>query len=287
VKDRRWVNPAWVVGLLVGLAVAASGCAREAEEAVEAAELRSESGDAASGVRVVVSVDRAEIETVDRLGVAIEVVRPAGMGIGWSEPDWDAAGWERIERVDEPARVLADGLIAERAVVTLEPFLDGAYEVPAVTVAVGERRVSTAAIGVTVVSVLEADDPGAMSEALPTVPTEPRSSRSTGLVLAAVAISLGALLVVWRLTGTGRGAPEDGSSGPMESLRMAADRRIEGAEALARVHRAIDRLDAERAGLLRPLAARCERARFGPSGAEDAGVIAREALELLNAGGGV
>jgi hypothetical protein len=69
------------------------------------------------------------------------------------------------------------------------------------------------------------------------------------MVVAAVAV--GALLVVWRLTRIGRGATDDGTPGPLESLRMAAEGRFEVSEALARVHRAIDGLDVERAGMLR------------------------------------
>lgn len=284
---RAWFSLGWVAGLLMAVGLCVVGCTPDAEKDSDAAEVRSDSSDPASGVRVVVSVARTEIETVDRLEVAIEVVRPAGMGIGWSEPDWDAAGWDRVERVDEPARVMEGGLIAERAVVTLEPFLDGDYEVPAVSVAIGERSVATAPIGVAVVSVLESDDTGAMSEALPAVPAEPRTTNSTGLVVAAVAVALGALLVFWRLMGVDRGGSDDEAPGPVESLRMAAEGRIEGSEALARVHRAIDRLDADRAGMLRPLAARCERARFGPAGSDDASAIAREALGLLGASKGV
>jgi hypothetical protein len=283
--DRTWFSLVWLAGLLLAACLCLSGCTRGAEPGADMPEVRSESSDPASGVRVVVSVERAEIETVDRLEVAIEVVRPAGMGIGWSEPDWDAAGWERVDRVDQAARVLEGGLIAERAVVTLEPFLDGEYEVPAVSVAVGERSVATMPIGVTVVSVLETDDPGMMSEALPAVAAKPETTHSTGMVVAAVAV--GALLVVWRLTRIGRGATDDGTPGPMESLRMAAEGRFEVSEALARVHRAIDGLDVERAGMLRPLAVRCERARFGPGGGEDARAIAREALDLLGAGKGL
>lgn len=285
--DRAWFSLVWVTGLLMAVGLCVAGCTRAAEPKADMSEVRSESSDPASGVRVVVSVARTEIETVDRLEVAIEVVRPAGMGIGWTEPDWDAAGWERIKRVDQAAGVLEGGLIAERAVVTLEPFLDGAYEVPAVSVAVGERSVATSPIGVAVVSVLDADDPGTMSEALPAVAAESETTRSTGMVVAAVAVALGALLVVWRLTRVGRGATEDGTPEPMESLRMAAEGRFEGSEALTRVHRAIDRLDVERAGMLRPLAVRCERARFGPGGGEDARAIAREALGLLGASKGV
>jgi hypothetical protein len=285
--DRTWFSLVWVTGLLMAVCLCVVGCTRDTEPKSDMSEVRSESSDPASGVRVVVSVERAEIETVDRLEVAIEVVRPAGMGIGWTEPDWDAAGWERVDRVDQAARVLEGGLIAERAVVTLEPFLDGDYEVPAVSVAVGERSVATTPIGVTVVSVLETDDPGTMSEALPAVAAEPETTRSTGLVVAAVAVALGAFVVFWRLMGIGRGGSDDEAPGPVESLRMAAEGRFEGSEALTRVHRAIDRLDAERAGMLRPLAARCERARFGPGGGEDARAIAREALGLLGTSQGV
>lgn len=284
--DRTWFSLVWVLGLLFGLTAIAPGCGVEAYVSSDGPELRSESGDGVSGVRVVVSVDRAEIETVDRVDVTIEVVRPAGMGIGWSEPDWAASGWERVQRTDEPARVLADGLISERAVVTLEPFLDGDYEVPAVTVEVGERRVSTTPMRVGVVSVLGADDAGDLGEASPAIASSEPGEQRTVLVVAAVVVSLGALILGWRLTGGGRRVAVDANPEPMESLRMVAEGRIEGSEALARVHRAIDRLDVERAGLLRPLAARCERARFGPSGAEDPGMIAREALGLLNAGGG-
>ncbi len=281
------MSRAWfaIAGLVLVLASLPLGCRGKAEPEVSSAELRSESEDDASGVRVAVSVDRAEIETVDRVGVTLEVVRPAGMGIGWSEPDWGAAGWERIGRVDAPRRVLADGSIEERAVVTLEPFLDGAYQVPALSVAVGERLVSTTPLDVRVVSVLGADDTGELAEAAPAAMANTEIARGTGLIVAAVAVALGALLVVWRLTGTRRGEPMDEAPEPVEALRMAADGRLAGPDALAHVHRAIDRLDGERAGLLRPLAARCERARFSPAGGEDAGSIARDALGLLGAGG--
>lgn len=279
----------WVRFVMVGLAMVVAvlplpACRHESEQDAGGAEIRSESEDSLSGVRLALSVDRTEIQTVDRLRVMLEIVRPAGMGIGWSEPDWEAAGWERVDRVDTPQRVLPDGLIQERAVVTLEPFLDGEYQVPGLSVPIGERLVSTAPIGVLVTSVLDASETNPeLAEASPAAMMDTESGPGTGLVVAAVAVALGALLIVWRLTGARREEATESTPEPVEALRMAADGRLDGQDALTHVHRAIDRLDSEQSGLLRPLAARCERARFSPGGGEDAGMIAREALGLLNA----
>ncbi len=269
--------------LLLAWAVLVTACDTAAEQSVDAGGVRTESADPASGVRVSVAVERVEIETVDRLDVAISVVRPAGMGIGWTEPDWAADGWTRIDRRDEPTRVLADGLFAERSVVTLEPFLDGPYVLPPVRVAVGERAVTTSPIDIMVRSVLEEEDAGTLSEPLPTSGVQAETQRRGRVVAIVTLLGLAALVVVWRIRRGGSQRPVDEHPlNPMQALRVAADGGLVGSDGLACVHRAIDRLDSERPGLLRSLAERCERARFGPGRDEDARSIAREALARLD-----
>lgn len=270
--------------LLLVLSVLAAlswGCGSERPHAETEHELRSESTDEQSGVGVTLSVDRERITTVDRIGVRIEVVRPAGSGVTWDEPAWAESGWGRVGRVDHPPAGLPDGRIRERAEIVLEPFLDGDYTVPPVVVAIGDRRIATAALTVAVLSVLEDPADGELTGPMPVVPPRPERASRTGPIAGVVVIGLAAVLLAWRLTR--RRTHGTAAAGPVEALHAVASGQT-GPDPLATVHHALERLEQDRPGGFKALARRCERARFAPGGSDDPRSIAREALALLEGG---
>ena len=268
------------------VALALAGCGGESAQAPAETGASSEARDESSGFALGVSVDRTEVRTVDRVAVTIEVTRPAGLVLETTEPDWAAAGWEPVGRVDSPAQALPDGRIRQRTVITLEPFLDGSYEVPPVVVSAGERTLASGALGVEVRSVLEGADAGnADTLAGPAETLLPRVETRPGVwpVGVGLGVALGALLVVLRLTRTKSraGQPEPD---PVGTLRAVAEGRG-GPDTLGAVCRAVGVLNVDVGGPLGELAARCDRARYGPASNEDPRAIAQEALVALSAAG--
>lgn len=276
----RAIVTAWALGA----ALAGAGCGRDAPAGAPAAEAVSVAEDAALGVSLTVGVDRARVRTVDRVAVSIETARPAGMAVGVAEPDWEEAGWTVVGRSADGARALADGRIAERVVVTLEPFLEGSYEVPPVVVSAGDRSLASSAMSVEVASVLDEGAGAALAEPLPVRAPGADDSARGGWGLVGVVLALAAVLLGLGLT-RGRGRRVDaGDESPETALRRVAEGRgADQAAALRTVHRAVERLAPGRPGMAR-LAEHCERARFAPAGAvggADAAEIAREALGVL------
>lgn len=276
----------WMVGVLLAAALAV-GCAEQQPAGMEGPELSSFAEDHGAGFGVTVSVDRAEVRTVDRVEVTIEVTRPAGMPVtvvesDWSDPEW--GGWTVAGRRSSEPWSMGDGRLGQRHVVVLEPFLEGAYRIPPVEVRTGAQSVATAALELRVVSVLDEEDAGRLAEAAPVINPGDERTGGTGLVVGAVLVTLGAFAVAWRL-GWARGAPTDSPAlTPLDALRRVAAGGGEDPDALGVVHRALEHLSPNAGDGLRSLAARCERARFAPGSSDDARAIAREALAVLEGG---
>lgn len=283
----RAIAVAWAVGLALA---GPAGCGRDAPGGPPAAEAVSAAEDAALGVSLTVGVDRAAVRTVDRVAVSIETTRPAGMAVGVDEPDWAAAGWAVVGRAADPARAMADGRIAERVVVTLEPFLEGSYEVPPVVVSAGDRSLASGALAVEVTSVLEDGADAALAEPLPVRVPGTASPTGSGWGLVGVVLALAAVLLGLGLARRRGGDGDAGDESPESALRrVAAGRAADEAGTWRTVHRAVETLAPGRPALAR-LAERCERARFAPAGpgsGADAVAIAREALGVLENGEGL
>jgi hypothetical protein len=278
----------------VGL-ISAGGCADRVAEQENPAAVSVRAQDTQTGVTAMVAIDRAEIRTVDRLRVELRVSRPAGLPVEQIVPDFASAGWTIVDRGRPAWSTTEGGAIEELTVITLEPFLEGTYAVPGFEVSWGgdgdRRSVRTPSLDVSVGSVLGAADDGTLASVLPPVPpAEPASAVRSALVIAAVMVSLAAMVVLWRMTRPPETEhAEDGA--PLDELRRAAAGRLDDGKALPRVHRAIDRLaGSDRSAGVRAtlgtLRDRCERLRFGGGGAgpSEASEIARMALEAVEGG---
>lgn len=287
---RTAILVSWVVaGILLAIA---PGCADRAPEPEPAAGVTVTAQDTRTGVTVTAEIDRTAIRTVDRLGVEVRVVRPAGLAVELLGPDLGETDWTLVERTAVGSSVTADGRIEDRTAFTLEPFLDGSYRVPgfeAVWGAEDDRRsVRTEPVAVEVTSVL-GEEAGALADALaPVAPAEDASPR-TGLLIGAGVVVLGAVLILWRMTRP-RDAAEPRHATPVERLRAVASGREDDAD-LSRVHRALADLtkhgdNGREDGGLQALRERCERLRFGGgrAGAGEAREIARSALSVVEVG---
>jgi hypothetical protein len=278
----RWCGVCAVV-----LAVSAIGCSERDEPEAAGPEVRMTAADSGTGVGLEVTVDRSEIRTVDRVSVGITVTRPAGLVAEVIEPDWSAAGWERVGVAGPTLAAGEGGLIEERRAVTLEPFLEGAYEVPPVVVRWGDAgSLASAPAEVAVSSVLDSDARDELAGTAGMMEPEAAGSPTAVVLGLAGVVGVGALAVVWWMT-RGRGGANDGGEGSaVDRLRAVAAGAYGRDEALAVVHRAVEWLagrSAERSAGLALVVRSCERARFG--GAEDdPRELARRALVELKVG---
>lgn len=234
--------------------------------------------DSGTGLALEVTVDRTEVRTVDRVSVGITVTRPAGLVAEVVEPDWSAAGWERVGVVGPTLAAGEGGLIEERRVVTLEPFLEGAYTVPSVVVRWGDAgSLASAPAEVTVSSVLAEGAAEELAAAAGMIKPGDAPSRTAVVLGVAALVCVGATALVWWMT-RGRGGEGEAVSAE-DRLRAVAAGAYGVDEALGVVHRAIEGMAGRSAGLAAVVRA-CERARFGGEVA-DPRDLARRALGEL------
>lgn len=277
----------WIAAV-IALAVAL-GCADRAPEAEPATGVAVTAQDTRTGVAVTAEIDRTAMRTVDRIGVEVRVVRPAGLAVELLGPDLGESDWTLVERTAFGSSVTADGRIEDRTAFTLEPFLEGAYRVPGFEAVWGagddRRSVRTEPVAVEVSSVL-GEETGPLADALPPVAASEDVGPRSGLLIGAGLVVLGAVLILWRLTRP-RDAAVPQQATPVERLRAVASGREDDAD-LSRVHRALADLSAAGnvAGELRALRERCDRLRFGGgrAGAGEAREIARSALSVVEVG---
>ncbi|MEM7622112.1 MAG: hypothetical protein AAF235_02800, partial [Planctomycetota bacterium] len=157
------------------------------------------------------------ITTVDRVTVSVTVTAPAFAGEPRFDPpiadQLESAGWSVVRAVIEPpAAESTPGVIRFTTTVTVEPFLDGSYAVPAFTAAFPAAsptsnarsdlpQITSVPATVSVVSVI-ADDPAELEAAIAQIdpallspPAEPAapglSSVAVALIAAAAAAAVG------------------------------------------------------------------------------------------------
>jgi hypothetical protein len=234
-----------------------------------------------AGIRLDVSMDRAEMTTADRLGVRIEVTRPVGLPITLIEPDWSAANWTLTDTIDTAPVQAPDGRITRTLTVVLEPFLDGDYAVPPVTLTWArdglDSVIASQSLAIPVRSVLPEADDGELAAAMPTLPPPTRDRSAPWLPVTIGCGGLIALATAWVLV---RRRPRQPAREPtaLEILRSEASSANFDA---ARTHRALTDLTAEGKLPVETLH-QFERARFDPgSGPGEAAEVIRHALAAL------
>lgn len=268
---------------LLTLALGTPACRREPAPAAPQPSTTVTASDPDAKVGLTITLDHDQLRTVDRAELTITTVRPAGLRLTLAEPDWSQTQWTRVDATDTRPTVLPDGRLTRSRTITLEPFLEGDYTVPPVTLAWGTgdaaRTLASAALKAKVTSVLPQDDGGQLAAPAPALaPTEPEPA-SPGLITVAAVVAIAALLLTWRFTRP-RHHHDEPAPDPVETLRAAAATTETTPETLPAVHHAIAALAPQQPSLS-PLVARCERARFEPGAQGDAGDIAREALRLI------
>jgi hypothetical protein len=158
----------------------------------------------AGPVEARLTLDRDSITTAERTALTIELSAPAGVGVLPPELPGEIGGFTVIEQQRSAPRLEGDAMTV-RGVYTLEPFLDGAYTIPPITIPYTDRdgqsgRVITGPIAVTVRSVLPADQQAA-AEIGPirgiTGPQDRRAPRSAVWAVGAGVLVLGAALAGW------------------------------------------------------------------------------------------
>ncbi|MFK7883988.1 MAG: hypothetical protein AB8F26_07390 [Phycisphaerales bacterium] len=231
-----------------------------------------------------VTADRSELATSERIQITITLNRPLAKPVTLIEPDWQGANWTITDSFDAEPQFIDPNRIVRQRTITLEPFLDGDYVLPAVAIVWGNPelpiRLETTPISVTVNSVLDADDAGildAPTSTLPPLKTEPFHPL---LPIAALLVFLGAALMVWRLTRPPNDRQSTEPDPISDLLRIATSPEIGDT---VRVHRLLESLPRHQRNQLKSLIKRCEQSRFDPTstGDLDHSGIAREALKVL------
>ena len=275
--------------LLIALVLAGALCACDGDQAPPepAPELVNV---AQSGpVTLRVESDRDTIRTVDRAAVRIGVTLEPGATLTDLSVDAEAAGWTVIDDRQEPERLIGQGRTRLSRTLTLEPFLEGEYEIPSVhaawSMADASGVVTSEPMRVRVTSVLEADDPLTIGEVRPIPPeTIEAAQRSGAPTLVAIlggvgAAALLATALIWRRS---RRAAPDPASVILARLERAAQAGEPGVEACAEAAEALRLLAGDRVdGSARSLIDRLDDARFAPaSDADRIADLVRDAAAL-------
>ncbi|MEQ8769764.1 MAG: hypothetical protein RIB60_04565 [Phycisphaerales bacterium] len=239
---------------------------------------------------LVVTLDRDAMRTVDRLRVRIEADATDGAEIDPPTFDPASTGWTVISRTDEPLAFTDAGPV-RRSSVVLEPFLEGTYELPPVTLEwampSGERGVvSTEPLRVEVSSVLAADDNGDLAGPVGMVrpdPPAPDDSR-----LRTIAVGGGIVLVIVGVTGwwlaARRTKPADPS--PADQLRALARSSTTDADRIGAAVAECLRRSRVKSNAAREIIDAFDRARYGrmPMSDDRARSLLNEAIDALERG---
>ncbi len=266
-----------------------AGCGGRSPEPPQTADMGvgTTASDSEAGVELSVETGASSITTTDRLRVRITVRRPIGEPLTLVEPDWAGAGWTLVDTIDSNPSAGGEGRIERVRTVVLEPFLDGVYEIPPVTVS--WSRAGTAGtlasqpLEVRVDSVLAAGDDGVISPPAPVLTPEAQEEGGLPAGVVAACVLIGAGLVGYLLARPRSGGNEPDVA-PIDRLRAIAGSSAERAGDIDDVHRTLATVHGVHGIVsLRPLLSECERARFGPEGGErrDPRRIAADAVRIL------
>ena len=244
------VAGAWLA-LLSGCSAQAAGAVAEQDAAVEWQVRRS---DAANGATLAVRVDRERITTAEWLTLEVEVHAAEGRAVRLPAATQLEGGSLHVERMHTaPPELTEDGTVRWLRRFELQPFLAGDYAVPALQVAVAgapadgtEARLTTAAIPVTVVSVIDPAEPAPRPrEVADPVAVAPRATQIALLAGVALAVAgAGAAAVFWWRRRAARNRAREALVPPHEAalraLRELADGDLPERDPLAFHHAVAD-----------------------------------------------
>lgn len=242
------------------------------------------------------SLSRTAMSTVEQL--AVRLVLEHGSRVSASELTFEPerAGWTLAASETSRAVILGDGRVRRQWVFTLEPFLEGEYQVPQATIELRDgaetAELSTPPQPVAVTSVLAE----AVHELAPLRPPVEAATARPGSVTHAV---LGGAVAIVLLSGGGlwwrvrsrrakarRSSPVedqvDGARGQVERVRRRLRERLAvrvgaipaSATSEEMIAAARTRLNAERAARVQQLLAHLDRLSYGPGEPGDADVEA-------------
>lgn len=241
-------------------------------------------------VELTLSTDRTELTTLDRLEVTITLRRPIANTVTLIEPDWEAAGWTRIDSTDSLPVAIDTDHIERFRIITIEPFLAGDYTIPPATIewttGTLTRILQTPELSATVTSVLADSDSPELAEPTPIIPpVSEKKEHSFTPLLISIAVLVGALLLINAARRAGR---EDDKPTPLDTIRAIANNEHESDTPLADLHRALATAEPMPSSKhkLNALIARCEIARFTPADRApveqpDPKQLASAALEII------
>jgi len=282
-----------VVVFILGVLVL-GGCMRSPSVQAESG-IDTEARDPESGVIVRTHMDRDEIGIADRLEVQVFVEWEPPARAALVEPDFADSGWTLIESHQDPLVTTASGFV-ESSTFLLEPFLAGAYRVPAFWVEVASDRnaepyeFSSMESSIAVRSSLDIQDAGTLDPAYGLAPppsvSDQRLSMSRMVIGGVLAFGVFSGLCFWWFTRSFSDRPKLESV--HDQLQQVANNTSQSdADAYEMLYHAITRLDErlQNTSEIRALIQSCERARFsaGEPGALDPRAMARHTLELLGA----
>lgn len=157
---------------------------------------------------LVVTLDTTTMRTVDALHVTIRLDRPPEVVPGSLDFAPVDEGWTVTAAAPPETWVQADGNLATRWSYTLEPFLEGAYQVPSASIALkqldgDQTRLVTSALEVEVRSVFALGEEQVLAKPRPIEkpgpPADHRPWWFVGAVVGGIVIIGGAVFMTWRL----------------------------------------------------------------------------------------
>lgn len=148
-------------GVTMLLALLAAGCQRSAPSGTTPEPAATANATSDLGM-LNLSLSRTEMSTVERLNVRLVLEHPSGVSAGELLFDPALVGWMIASSESSQASMLPEGRVRLEWEYTLEPFLEGAYQVPPASIELSDGQetamLSTPPQPVTVTSVLAGDE---------------------------------------------------------------------------------------------------------------------------------
>ena len=185
-----------------------------------------------SGAELIATLDRSDIRLWERAVLTLVVRAEQGTRVRWPELP-GSIGELRLTLQDDPPPIARDGAVERRRSWTIEGYLPGAFEIPALGVRVESvagsepRTLTTQPMAIRVVSSLSPDDPAlaaadpdgapmfepAPLRPAPPLPPEPApawaGARPYGVGAVAIVLAVAVVLTARRLRPRSGGAVED------------------------------------------------------------------------------